>query len=105
MVLDDGLVAAGDEDEMLDAGLARLVDYMLNQRPVDHRQHLLRHSLGGREEPGAQPGDWKDSLANGGHGSIASDGVDRGTEARNPGEPGSFISVPRGRISSSSPDC
>ena len=37
MVLDDALVAAGDEDEMLDAGLARLVDHVLDQRPVDHR--------------------------------------------------------------------
>src|SRR5262245_34891857 len=50
MVLDDSLVAAGDEDEVLDAGLARLVDHMLKQRPVDHRQHLLRHGLGVREE-------------------------------------------------------
>jgi hypothetical protein len=35
MILDDDLVAAGDEDEMFDAGLARFVDHMLNQRPVD----------------------------------------------------------------------
>src|SRR5262249_32227153 len=63
MVLDDSLVAAGDEDEVLDAGLARLVDHMLNQRPVDHRQHLLRHGLGGREEPGAQPGDRENGFA------------------------------------------
>jgi hypothetical protein len=48
MVLDDGLVAAGDEDEMFDAGLARFVDHMLDQRLVDHRQHLLRHGLRGR---------------------------------------------------------
>src|SRR5262249_58094852 len=63
MVLDDSLVAAGDEDEMLDAGLARLVDHMLNQRPVDHRQQLLRHGLGGRQEPGAQPGDRENGFA------------------------------------------
>jgi hypothetical protein len=48
MVLDDGLVAAGDEDEMFDTGLARFVDHMLDQRLVDHRQHLLRHGLRGR---------------------------------------------------------
>src|SRR5262249_25958868 len=53
MVLDDALVAPGDEDEMLDAGLARLVDHVLDQRPVDHRQHLLRHRLGRRQEPGS----------------------------------------------------
>jgi hypothetical protein len=27
---------------------------VLDQRPVDHRQHLLRHGLGGRQEPGAE---------------------------------------------------
>ena len=64
MILDDALVAAGDEDEMLDAGLAGLVDHVLDQRPVDHRQHLLRHGLGGRQEPGAEPGDGKHSFAN-----------------------------------------
>ena len=68
MVLDDALVAAGDEDEMLDAGLARLVDHVLDQRPVDHRQHLLRHGLGGRQEPGAEPGDRENGFANGFHG-------------------------------------
>src|SRR5262249_3955804 len=57
------LFPPGDEDEVLDAGLARLVDHMLNQRPVDHRQHLLRHGLGGREEPGAQPGDRENGFA------------------------------------------
>ena len=67
MVLDDALVAAGDEDEMLDAGLARLVDHVLDQRPVDHRQHLLGHGLGGRQEAGAEAGHGKDRLAYGFH--------------------------------------
>ena len=67
MVLDDALVAAGDEDEMLDAGLARLVDDVLDQRPVDHRQHLLRHGLGGRQEPGAEAGDGENGFADGFH--------------------------------------
>jgi hypothetical protein len=35
MVFDDRLVAAGDEDEMLNAGLTCLVDHVLDQRPVD----------------------------------------------------------------------
>src|SRR5262249_57395493 len=95
MVLDDGLVAAGDEDEMFDAGLARFVDHMLDQRPVDHRQHLLRHGLGGGQESGAQPGNWKDSFAN----------MNRGTGARNPGQPRVAYSAPGGRISSFSLDC
>ena len=68
MILDDALVAPGDEYEMLDAGLARLVDDVLDQRPVDDRQHLLRHGLGGRQEPGAKPGDGKDGFANDFHG-------------------------------------
>ena len=54
MVLDDALVAPGDEDEMLDPGLAGLVDGVLDQRPVDDRQHLLGHGLGGRQEAGAE---------------------------------------------------
>ncbi len=57
MVLDDALVAAGDEDEMLDAGLAGLVDDVLDERPVDDRQHFLRHGLGGGQKPRAEPGD------------------------------------------------
>ena len=63
MVLDHRLVAAGDKDEMLDPGLARLVDDVLDQRPVDHRQHLLRHRLGGGQESGAQPGDRENGFA------------------------------------------
>jgi hypothetical protein len=47
---------------MLDAGLAGFVDDVLDQRPVDHRQHFLRHGLGGGQEPGAEPGDGKDSF-------------------------------------------
>jgi hypothetical protein len=45
MVLDDGLVAAGDEDEVLDTRLARLVDHVLDDRPVDDGQHLLGIAL------------------------------------------------------------
>ncbi len=57
MVLDDTFVAASDEDEVLDAGLPRLIDHMLDDRPVDDRQHLLGHSLGGGEKARAEPGD------------------------------------------------
>ncbi len=64
MVLDHRLVAAGDEDEMLDAGLARLVDHVLDQRPVDHRQHLLGHRLGGGQEAGAEARHRENRFAN-----------------------------------------
>ena len=63
MILDDALVAPGDEDEMLDAGLARLVHHMLDHRPVDDRQHLLRHRLGGRQKARAEPGDRENGFA------------------------------------------
>src|SRR5262245_28784300 len=65
MILDHPLVAAGDEDEMLDAGFTRLVDHVLDQRAVDHRQHFLGHGLGGRQEAGAETGDREDGFADG----------------------------------------
>ncbi len=71
MVLDHALVAAGDEDEMLDAGLARFVHHVLDQRPVHHRQHFLRHGLGGRQEAGAEAGDGEDGFADAGHAGFA----------------------------------
>ena len=63
MILDHRLVAAGDENEMLDAGRHRLVDDVLQDRPVDHRQHLLRHAFGGGQEAGAETGDRQDGFA------------------------------------------
>ena len=68
MVFDDAFVAAGDEDEMLDAGRARLVDHVLDQRAVDDRQHFLGNGLGGRKEPRAETGDGKDGFADASHG-------------------------------------
>ncbi|MEH2602743.1 hypothetical protein V1277_002120 [Bradyrhizobium sp. AZCC 1588] len=62
MVLDHPLVAPGDEDEMLDAGLLGLVDHVLNQRLVDDRQHFLRHCLGGGQDAGAEAGDREDGF-------------------------------------------
>ena len=57
IVLERALAARGDEDELLDAGGARLVDRVLDQRPVDQRQDFLRHRLGGRQEPRPETGD------------------------------------------------
>ena len=68
MVLDNSFIAAGDEDEMLDSGFARLVHHVLDDRPVDHREHLLRHRLGGGQEPGAEAGNREHSLADRRHG-------------------------------------
>ena len=63
MILDHALVAAGDEDEMLDAGLPGLVDHILDQRLVDDGQHFLRHRLGGGQDAGAETGDREDGFA------------------------------------------
>jgi len=68
MILDDPLIAPGDEYEMLNASLARLVYDVLDQRPVDHRQHFLRHRLCCRQEPGPKPGHGKNCFANDFHG-------------------------------------
>jgi hypothetical protein len=67
VILDHRLVAPGDEDEMLDAGLARLVDHVLDQRAVDDRKHLLGHRFGSWEEPRAEAGNGKDRFADGLH--------------------------------------
>ena len=63
VVLDHALVAAGDKDEMLDSGLPRLVDHILDQRLVDDGQHFLRHRLGGGQDAGAEAGDRKNGFA------------------------------------------
>ena len=63
MIFDHTLVAAGDEDEMLDAGFPRLVDHILDQRLVDDGQHFLRHRLGGGQDAGAEAGDRKNGFA------------------------------------------
>src|SRR5579863_1142299 len=64
MVLDDAFVAAGDEDEMLDPGFARLLDDMLEHRPIDDGEHFLGHGLGRRQESGSKAGDRKNRFAN-----------------------------------------
>ena len=63
MILDDALVAAGHEDEMLDPRLARLVDHVLKDRPVDDGQHLLRNRLGRWQETRAETGDGQHGFA------------------------------------------
>ncbi len=62
VILDDALVAPGDEDEMLDPCLARLVHRQLDDRPVHHRQHFLRHGLGGWQEARSEPATGKTAV-------------------------------------------
>ena len=64
VILDRVLAAAGDQDDVVDAGGDRFFDAVLDDRLVDERQHLLRLRLGGRQEPGAEAGGGEDGLAN-----------------------------------------
>src|SRR3546814_2700495 len=50
VILDGGLAAAGDEDDLLDSGLTRLLHPVLDERLVDDRKHLLGDRLGGRQK-------------------------------------------------------
>ncbi len=63
VILDRPLLAAGDDDDLLDAGLDRLFDSVLDDRLVNEREHLLRLRLGGREEAGPPSRGRKDRLA------------------------------------------
>ena len=70
MVLDHRFVPAGDEDEMFDARLACFIHHVLDQRPVHHRKHFLRHGLGRGQEAGAEAGDRKYGFADAGHAEL-----------------------------------
>jgi hypothetical protein len=63
VVLDDALVAPGDEDEVFDAGRPGLVDHVLDHGSVDDRQHLLGHRLGRGQEPRTEAGDGEHGFA------------------------------------------
>ena len=63
MVLDNTLVATGDEDEMFDAGGPRLVDHVLDDGAIDDGQHLFRHRFRGGQEAGTEASHGKDGFA------------------------------------------
>src|SRR5215472_12490100 len=78
MVLDDAFVAAGDENEVLDAGLTGFIHHVLNQRTVDDRQHFLRHRLRGGQKTCTKAGDRQDGFTDGLHkGCAGNTEVDR----------------------------
>ena len=64
VILDGGLAAAGDDDDVLDAGLHRLLDAVLDQRLIHQRQHFFGLRFGGGKESCAEPRRGKDRLAN-----------------------------------------
>ena len=63
MILDRALAAPSDKDHLFDPRLARFVDRILDQRPVDDWQHFLGDCLRRGEEAGAEAGDGKDGFA------------------------------------------
>ena len=64
VIFDRVLAAAGDDDDVADAGLDGFLDAVLNDRLVDEDEHLFRLRLRRREKPGAESGGREDGLAN-----------------------------------------
>ena len=63
VIRDRVLVAVGHEHQRVGARVDGFVDRVLDQRPVEHRQHFLGDDLGRRQEARAEAGDGKDDLA------------------------------------------
>src|SRR5690606_7774406 len=62
VVLDGPLAAAGDHEDVVEAGVDRLLDDVLDRRLVDDGQHFLGCRLGGGQESGTEPGRRDDRL-------------------------------------------
>ena len=74
VILDRVLAAAGDEDDVVDAGRDRLLDAVLDDRLVDQRQHFLRLRFRGGKEARAEAGGGEDGFADDGcHGRIVAE--------------------------------
>ncbi len=67
MILDRALVAARDEDDLVEARGDGFLHHVLDGGLVDEGQHLLGLSLGGGQEAGAQPRGREDGLAHDSH--------------------------------------
>ena len=67
VVLDGALVAARDEDDLVEPRGDRLLHDVLDGGLVDERQHLLRLGLGRGQEARAEPRGGEDGLANAAH--------------------------------------
>src|SRR5690606_29765074 len=55
VILDGLLVARGDQQHVADAASRGFLDDILDRRPIQHRQHLLRHRLRSRQHPSPKP--------------------------------------------------
>ena len=52
--------------------IQRFVHHVLDERPVHHGKHFLRHGLGRRQEAGSKTGDGKYGFSDAGHARFAS---------------------------------
>ena len=64
VVVHSGLGPVGHHQDILDAGVYRLLDDILDDRLVHQGEHLLGNRLGGGQHPGPQPGGGDNGLAN-----------------------------------------
>ncbi len=64
MIFDGAFVAPGDEDHLCDSRRDRLLDGVLDQRLVHHRQHFLGTRLGDGKKTGAHAGDRENRFGN-----------------------------------------
>src|SRR5258708_5015789 len=55
MILDRGLAAARDNDDLLYAGVNGFLDSVLNERFIDQRKHFLRLRLGSGKKARTKP--------------------------------------------------
>src|SRR6476646_9630754 len=78
VIFDHALVPARNEDEMLDAGLARLIHHVLDKRPVDHRKHFLGHRLGCRQKAGSKASNRKYGLTDASREFLAAESTGEG---------------------------
>ena len=62
VVFQHALAAGGDYQQVTDPGVHQLADDEVERRPVQQRQHLLRHGAGGRQKPRAVAGGQNNSL-------------------------------------------
>ena len=64
MIFDGGFAAAGDDDDVLNARVERLLHAVLDNGLVHDGQHLFGLGLGGGKEAGAKPGGWENCFSN-----------------------------------------
>ena len=78
IIFDDAFVASGHENQVLDAGLPRLIHDILDDGAVHHSEHFLWDRFRGRQEPRSKAGDGEDCLADFMHREIAPDYISDG---------------------------